>query len=50
MLNLTLKELKLIAKNRNIKDYKGVSKDKLIGLLKALKPIKRNKIITDIRK
>ena len=28
MLNLTLKELRLIAKNRNINDYESMPKDK----------------------
>ena len=42
MLNLSLKVLKLIAKNRSIKGYKRMSKNKLINSLKASKPIKRN--------
>ena len=50
MLNLSLKEMKLIAKNRNVKGYKRMSKNKLISSLKASKPIKRNKTIKDIRK
>ena len=50
MLNLSLKEWKLIAKSRNIKCYKGVSKNKLIGSLEASKPIKRSKTTNDIRK
>ena len=29
MLNLSLKKLKLIAENRGIKGYKGISKNKL---------------------
>ena len=32
MLNLTLKELRLIAKNRNIDSYKSIPKDQLISL------------------
>ena len=33
MINLSLDELKLIAKNRGIKDYKNKSKDDLIKIL-----------------
>ena len=50
MLNLSIKELKLIAKNRGIKGYKRMSKNKLLSILKAPKPVKRNKAIKDIRK
>ena len=32
MLNFSLKELKLVAKNRGIKDYKSMSKDKLLSM------------------
>ena len=32
-LNLSLKELRLIAKSRGIKGYKGISKEKLLGAL-----------------
>ena len=32
MLNLTLKELRLIAKNRNMGGYKSIRKDKLLRL------------------
>ena len=30
MSDLTITELRLIAKNRNIKEYKGLSKDELL--------------------
>ena len=40
MLNLSLEQLKLIAKNRGIKGYKNMSKDKLLGILNAPEPIK----------
>ena len=32
-LNLSLKELRLIAKSRGIKGYKSISKEKLLGAL-----------------
>ena len=35
MLNLSPKELKLIAKERGIKGYESMSKDKLLSTLKA---------------
>ena len=50
MLNLSLKELKLIAKNRDIKGYKVMSKDKLLSMRNTPEPIKENKPIKDIRK
>ena len=33
MLNLSLKELRLIAKNRNINSYKNMPKDKLLRII-----------------
>ena len=42
MLNLSLKELKLIAKNRDIRGYKKMSKDKLLIAVKEPKTIKNN--------
>ena len=33
MLNLSLKELRLIAKNRNINGYESMSKDKLLRII-----------------
>ena len=50
MLNLSLKELKVIAKNRGIKGYKNISKDKLLSIVNAPEPIKENKTIKDIGK
>ena len=35
MLNLSLKELRLIAKNRNINGYKSMAKDKLLRILNS---------------
>ena len=40
MQNLSLKELKLVAKNRGIKGYKSMSKNKLIRMLNRTEPIK----------
>ena len=37
MINLSLNELKLITKNRDIKDYENKSKDDLIKILSATK-------------
>ena len=50
MLNLSLKKLKPIARNRGIKGYKSMSKDKLLSIFYAPKTIKTNKTIKDIRK
>ena len=33
MENLSLKELRIIAKNRNISGYKSIPKDKLLGII-----------------
>ena len=38
MINLSLNELKLIAKSRNIKDYKKKSENDLIKILSEPKP------------
>ena len=38
MINLSLNELKLIAKSRNIKDYKDKSENELIKILSETKP------------
>ena len=38
MINLSLNELKLIAKSRNIKDYKNKSENDLIKILSKPKP------------
>ena len=50
MFNLTLKKLKLIAKNTGIKGYKSMSKDKLLSMFNTSGSIKENKNIKDIRK
>ena len=50
MLNLSLNKLKLIAKNRDIKDYKRMSKNKSLKILKETKPIKINKTTTEKKK
>ena len=47
MVNLSLNELKLISKNRNIKDYKKKSENDLIKILSKPKPkinLSKNKI------
>ena len=38
MINLTIDELKLVAKNKNIKDYENKSKKDLIKVLSKPKP------------
>ena len=38
MINLSLNELKLIAKSRGIKDYKKKSKDELTKILSKIEP------------
>ena len=38
MINLSLNELKLIAKSRNIKDYKDKSENELTKILSETKP------------
>ena len=50
MLDLSLKELRLIAKNRDIKGYKTMSKNKWLNMLSTSEPIKENKTTKDIRK
>ena len=42
MLNLSLKELKLIAENRGIKCYKSISEDRLLSALKASESLKES--------
>ena len=46
MLHLTLEKLRLIIKNRNIKGYKTISKDKLLNLSNAPE-LKWNKTVKD---
>ena len=43
MLNLSLKELKQIAKMRRIKGYKIMSKERLLSVLNELESTKSNK-------
>ena len=50
MLNMSLKELELNAKNRGIKGYKSVSIDKLLSILDKSEQVKKTKAIRDIRK
>ena len=50
MLNLSVKELKLIAENGDIKVYERMSGNKLLIILNTSEPIKENKPIRDIRK
>ena len=42
MLNLSLKELKLIPENRGIKGYKSMSEDRLLSALKASESLKES--------
>ena len=47
MLNVSLNELRLIAKSRGIKDYKRMSEDRLLSVLNASEPITKNKTIKE---
>ena len=42
MLNLSPKELKVIAKMRGIKGYKSISEDRLLNAIKASESLKEN--------
>ena len=42
MLNLSPKELKVIAKMRGIKGYKSISEDRLLNAIKASELLKEN--------
>ena len=42
MLDLSLDELKLVTKNRGIKDYKSMSKERLLSALSKPRLIKNN--------
>ena len=50
MPDLSLKELRAVAKIRDIKDYKSMSKDKLLSMLDKSEQVKKTKAIRDIRK
>ena len=50
MLNLSLKELELKAKNRSFKGYKSMYVDKLLSILDKSEKTKKTKAITEIRK
>ena len=43
MVNLSLNELKTIAKIRGIKDYKSMSKETLLSVLNESEPVKESK-------
>ena len=43
MLNVSLKELKLIARSRHIKIYKSMSKEKLLSALNESQSAKKQK-------
>ena len=45
MLDLSLKELRTIAKTRGIKDYKTMSKDKLLSIPNKLEQVKKLKLL-----
>ena len=47
MLNLSLNELKLIAKNRGIKGYKSMFEDRLLSTLNASESVKESETMLD---
>ena len=49
MLNLSLNELKLIAKGRGIKGYKSMSKERLLSALNESKSVKSENDFDDER-
>ena len=49
MINLSLNELKLVAKNRDIKEYEKKSEDNLIKILSETKPKKIKKHFNELR-
>ena len=52
MLNLSLKELKLIEENRGIKGFKSMSEDRLLSAFKASESLKESEknLMTQNRK
>ena len=42
MISLSLEEVRVIAKIRDIKGYKSMSKDKLLSMLDKSKQVKKN--------
>ena len=50
MLDVSLKELRAIAKIRGNKHYKIMFKDKLLSILDKPEQVKKSKAIRDIRK
>ena len=50
MLNLSLKELKLIKENRGIKDFKSMSEDRLLSAFKASESLKESEKKIDDKK
>ena len=50
MFDVSLKELRAIAKIRGINDCKIMFKDKLLSILDELEQVKKSKAIRDIRK
>ena len=50
MLNLSLRELKLISENRDIKGYESMSEDELLSVLKEDERKFDKKLLEEIRK
>ena len=50
MLNLSLSELKLIAKSRGIKCYKSISEDRLLSALNASESVEESEYMPDTTK
>ena len=50
MLNLSLNELKLIAKSRGIKGYKSMPEDRLLSSLNAWESVKESETMSDPKK
>ena len=50
MLNLSVKELEVKAKNRGIKVYESLSIDKLLSIFDKSEKAKKTKAVKDVRK